>query len=249
MAHDTPPASPRLPEVPADRRFDQEETARILRRATELRPVLPATLSGAADGVTLAQLVAAAEEAGINPEAVRRAASELTVPEALRVSPWYGAATRIVEERVIGRAMAVEEFDAFTDDVRRLYGMMGVVSTTPRGLTWASLLPGTAAPAGRRLSVSLAVRGSTTVLRVEEDLTPDVAGYFGAATGFGAIGMIAAVGVLGSFGSVLAFGAPIVPVSLLAGARALFRRTAERRRAEASAIATQLATRCERSLL
>ncbi|MFN0099595.1 MAG: hypothetical protein ACKVS7_13035 [Gemmatimonadaceae bacterium] len=248
MADSDSPEERSLSPVPADRRFDRAETSRILQRAVELQPIVPTAVAEATDGVTLAQLVAAAEEAGISADAVRRAASELATPEALRTSPWLGAPARLVEERIIPREIPATEFDAVTDEIRRRFGMTGVVSATPRGVTWSSLPPGAAAPQGRRIAVSLAVRVGKTVLRVEEDLGHDIAGYFGAGIGVGLMGAFVVIASVVNAAPLLAIGAPLAPLSSWFAARHVFRRLFERRRREASTLATELAQSLEQPI-
>lgn len=65
-----------------DRRYTDHEVAEIFRRATLVRPEsrVPAT-SG--DGMTLAQLEAVAEEAGIEPARIAAAARELDAPSVI----------------------------------------------------------------------------------------------------------------------------------------------------------------------
>lgn len=229
------------------RRYDEAQTARIFRRALEMRPMVPSHVEALArgEGLTLEQLSAAAAEAGISVDAVRRAAAELDAPEALRASPFYGAPTRIVTERLIGRSVDPSEFDAFVDDVRREFGMLGVATQTPRSVTWSSLPAGAAAPAGRRISISLVAREAGTVLRLEEDLTPETAGIFGLGIAAGVLTAIVGVGGLGAIAPPLALLAPVAPLTVWAGARRLFRSVHARREEELSHRADRLAARAE----
>jgi len=229
------------------RRYDEAETTRILRRATELTAPVPARVGELArgQGITLDQLVDAAAAAGMEVDAVRLAAAELEAPEALRTSRFYGAPTRIVEERRIRRLVDPKEFDAFVDEVRRGFGILGVATVTARAVTWSSLPPGAAAPQGRRISVSLVAREAGTILRVEEDLTPETAGIFGLGIAAAIVGTVIGVGVLGNVAPPLALLAPILPVGVWSGARRLFRRVHARRRDEFVQLADRLAARAE----
>ena len=231
------------------RRYNAEETALILRRATELKPSVPERIDALSrDGITLDQLTEAATEAGIDAAAVRTAALELETPPALKSSAFFGAPTRLVEERVIDRVVQPEEFEAFVDEVRRAIGIAGVVTVTPRSMSWASLPPGSSAPAGRRLQVTLVARAETTVLRVEEDLTPDTAGL----TSIGVVALCAggfpALVALASVGPVFLVAFPIIPWGIWRGMQAGFRRTFARARREASDLATYLAQRAKTPL-
>lgn len=224
-----------------ERRYSSAETALILRRALEHRASIAGGATGAAEGVTLAQLVAAAEEAGIPAEQVRRAAADLDRPAGLRASRWLGSPTLIVEERRVARTVAREEFDAFLDAVREEFGMLGVSAPSPNAVRWSSLPPGARATDGRRLAVVLRSGPEGTVLRVEEGLQPDVAGYFGLGTGVGITGGLLAVGILGSIAPVLALAAPVVPLGAYGAARTLLRRTHRARAAELERVASRLA--------
>jgi len=231
------------------RRYDEDETARILRRANEFKPLVPARVGQLArgQGITLEQLVEAAGEAGMEVEAVRRAAAELEAPEALRTSPFYGSPTRIVIERRIRRVVDPSEYDAFVDEIRRGFGVLGVATVTARAVSWSSLPVGAAATDGRRLSVSLVSREAGTILRVEEDLTPETAGYFGVGISMSVIGsFIAFAGLASSAAAAPLFVlVPAIPIGAYAGARKLFRRVHGRREDDLILLADRLAARAE----
>lgn len=230
----------------AERRFGPDETARILKRAVELRPVTSGRLgSGDVEGLTLAQLTAAAEEAGIPAESIRRAIAEIDAPPALRVSRFYGSPTRIVEERQISRSVPADEYDGFVDELREALGMVGVATLSSRSAIWASLPPGAAAVQGRRLTVSLRSGPEGSVLRLEEDLQPEVAGYFGLGGGVGLTGGLIAFGVLGSISPLLSLLGPVIPGAAWGAARMMLRRTWRARHRELAELASRLAARAE----
>ncbi len=233
-----------------DRRFDDAEVTRILRRAVEMQSPLPVRVQELArgEGLTLAQLESAASEAGIDAALVRQAASEIDLPEALRRSAFHGAVTRAVVERVVPRELDPAEFDAFLDEVRRALGITGIGSTTARSVTWDSLPPGSSATAGRRIAVSLVVRSGMTRLRVEEDFTPDAAGIFALGLGGGGIGGIVSLAVLLGISPMLGLVAPVIPVGAYLAARGGFRRIVDRRLVELNALAERLADLAGRGL-
>jgi hypothetical protein len=83
------------------------------------------------------------------------------------------------------------------------------------------------------------------MLRVEEDLTPDVAGYFGVGTGVALIATFLSGAVLMTTMPLAALLAPAIPLGLWAGARKLFRTTHARREDELHRLADRLAARAE----
>lgn len=230
----------------AERRFGPDETARILQRAVELQPATPGRLGpGDAGGLTLAQLTAAAEEAGIPPESIRLAVAEIDAQAALRVSRFYGSPTRIVEERQIPRSVPADEYDGFVDVVREAMGMVGVATLSSRSAIWASLPPGAAAVQGRQLTVSLRSGPEGSVLRLEEDLQPEIAGYFGLGGGLSVAGGLVAFGALGSITPLLSLLGPVIPLVAWGTARTMLRRTWRARRSELAELASRLAARAE----
>jgi hypothetical protein len=119
----------------ASRRFTREESALILRRATdaERRP------SGELDaGLTLDELVAAAREAGIDPAAVRRAAALERAPVSAGRGWALGApAAPELRARLEG-CLEPDARRAFQDAVERAFGRRGAVTVEKSGaLVWS----------------------------------------------------------------------------------------------------------------
>ncbi len=167
--------------APDVRRFSDQEVSLILRRAAELQADQPA----AARGTSLADLEDIAREAGLDPALVRRAATDLaTAAPADPPSRFLGAARKLAVERVVDGELAPDDVEALVAEVRRTFADAGLVSTLGRTVTWSPTPTVTGHGAGgRRLLVTVAVRGGRTTLRAEEDLGPLAGGLFGGLMG------------------------------------------------------------------
>ena len=89
-----------MTEPDGERRFDREEAALVLRRATNDEGLV----EGARGGLTLNELVAAAREAGIDPAAVRRAATvSVPVPDPVERLLVGAPVSPVVRARFPGR--------------------------------------------------------------------------------------------------------------------------------------------------
>jgi eukaryotic-like serine/threonine-protein kinase len=170
-----------------ERRFNEEEVALIIKRAAELQQTEHVEESDRALSLTDVEQIA--REAGIDPKLIRRAALGLDQPSTtIRPSPWLGAPTRIVFERVVDGEIPIEEFEPLIAEVRRTFGDNGIPSVLGRSLAWSSSGTARRKPQGRNLDVSVVVRGGVTTIRVEEELRNLAGGLFGGLMGGGAGG-------------------------------------------------------------
>ncbi|MFW6040124.1 MAG: hypothetical protein ACOC9N_03510, partial [Gemmatimonadota bacterium] len=112
--------------------------SRILERASELQRAEPS----AADpgGLTLTELTEIAREAGIDPELLRRAASELRgrTPAATLGTRLAGAPFSILVERTVDGELPSDRFDALVPRIQRAAKGQGTASAVGRTLTWSS---------------------------------------------------------------------------------------------------------------
>jgi hypothetical protein len=115
------------------RRYSREETALILRRATDAERREPSAVEG---GLTLEEIAAAAREAGIDPAAVRRAAA-LTPAPATEARSWALGAPVAPEvgARFEGRLPASDRV-AFQTVIERAIGRRGALADEPNALVW-----------------------------------------------------------------------------------------------------------------
>jgi hypothetical protein len=166
-----------MPDSPVTgRKFNDEEVALIIKRAAELQQT-EQTADDTSSAMSLAEIEQIAKEAGIDPALIRRAAQSLDRPgESNRPSPWVGAPTKLVFERVVDGEISNDEHEALIDTVRRTIGDNGMPSVLGRTLSWSSSYQGgRRRNRGRRVDVNVVARGGVTTIRVEEELR-DVAG-------------------------------------------------------------------------
>ncbi len=169
-----------------ERKFSEEEVALIIKRATELQQTEQVEQEPST-ALSLSQVEQIAKEAGIDPLLVRRAAQGIDRPSTVnRPSPWIGAPTRLVFERVVDGEISVQDFEPLVNELRRTFGENGVPSVLGRTLAWTST--GTGArrrSTGRQIDVSVISRGGLTTIRVEEELRNIAGGLFGGLVGGG----------------------------------------------------------------
>jgi hypothetical protein len=172
--------------APAEKKFSEEEVALIIKRAAELQQT-EAIEEEKGTSLTLSEVEQIAREAGIDPALIRRAAQTLDRPaERTRPSPFIGAPTRIVYERVIDGEISNDLFEPLVNEVRRTFGDNGIPSVLGRTLAWTSTQTGGRRRArGRQIDVSVAVRGGVTTIRVEEELRNTAGALFGGLVGGG----------------------------------------------------------------
>lgn len=216
--------------VPA-RRFTEADTDAILRRTAELASGSDAATP--ARGLTVEEMEALAQEAGLSPELVRRAAREVSLRSALQPSPWTGGPRRLALERVIPGELTEEAWETIVGEVQRTLGMPGFVSRVGRTRTWSALSQTGNAGTQRMVTVTAMTQDDKTVVRIDEPLGKLAAALFGGLVGGlggGGTGMWVGIG-MGVFHSAIAAVACVI--SGVGGsyllARKLFRSAASKR--------------------
>ena len=201
-----------------ERQYSEEEVALIIKRAAELQQT-EQTEQEPSSALSLTEVEQIAKEAGIDPRLIRRAALGLDQPaQTNRPSPWLGAPTRLVFERVVEGEVPTEEFEGIVAEVRRTLGQNGLPSVLGRSLAWTSTISGRRRAQGRQVDVSVVPRGGVTTIRVEEEMRNIAGALVGGIVGGGGGGTSGAViGVgMGVFHS-----APVA-VGLLVGSLGFF---------------------------
>lgn len=176
-----------MPDPKGDaRRFNDEEVALIIKRAAELQQT-EQVAAEPSTALTLTDVEEIAKEAGIDPALVRRAAHSLDQHvEKARPSPWVGAPTRLVYERVIDAEIPVDAYEVLVNEIRRTFGDNGIPSVLGRTLAWTSTsIQGRHNRRGRKIDVSVVSRGGVTTVRVEEELGNLAGALFGGLVGGG----------------------------------------------------------------
>jgi hypothetical protein len=154
-----------------ERRFTDKEVALILRRAADLEKRAPASSGSKARGLTLRDLQEIASEAGIDPELVRRAVTEMESPRGLSSGSLLAGPGPAQRESRATRGELSR--DALADLVRlvdeEVHGQ-GTVQEALGHVRWNSQ--------GRFLStqVSLEPGDGETLIRVEERFSGAVRG-------------------------------------------------------------------------
>jgi len=168
------------------RKFNDEEVALIIKRAAELQQT-EQVAQDPANAMSLSEVEEIAKEAGIDPALIRRAANTLDQrTEITRPSPWVGAPTRLVFERVVDGEIPPDTYEPIVNEIRRTFGDNGVPSVLGRTLAWTSTsLGGRRQSRGRQIDVSVMTRAGVTTIRVEEELRNTVGALFGGLVGGG----------------------------------------------------------------
>ncbi len=115
----------------AERSYDDEEVGRVLRAAAEMQS--GRVLSGGTEGTTLSELQRIAEEVGIDPANVGRAARELDTAAKVRPSDKPDA---IFIERSVDGELSDETWDEVVSELRRFSGRPGNPKTEGNLREW-----------------------------------------------------------------------------------------------------------------
>jgi hypothetical protein len=224
------------------RRYGDDDVSRILKRATELQRAEPTAADP--EGLTLSELTEIAREAGIDPDLLRRAASEIEsrTPTRSLAERLAGAPMSIVIERTVPGELPPERFDAIIPLIQRATEGQGTASAVGKTLTWSSRTDANTAAQ----QVLVAARDGQTLIRVEDRFSSLAGGLFGGVVGgvgigagLGAGGALA--GILGSVALAIALPISVIGASY-AGARAYYVRTVRRREAAAARLVDEIAT-------
>ena len=235
-----------------ERQYSEEEVALIIKRAAELQQT-EQTEQEPSTALSLTEVEQIAKEAGIDPRLIRRAALGLDQPaQSNRPSPWLGAPTRLVFERVVEGEVPTEEFEGIVAEVRRTLGQNGIPSVLGRSLAWSATIGGRRRAQGRQVDVSVVPRGGVTTIRVEEEMRNIAGALLGGIVGGGGGGTSGAV--IG--GSMAAFHSAPLSVGLFACsisffymlARTIFGNIAAKREKELSELIGRLETQVQTAI-
>jgi hypothetical protein len=178
-----------------ERRFNEKETALILRRAAQLQARETGT-SSIHEGFSLPELETAAGDAGVSAEFVRLAAAEVAGQGAsARVNPFLGEETGIVEKARAAGAFDREDLEAVLIEMPDIVRSGGTGSASKDSLSW-SLNSVQSYNSGRSLVVRVvpSTAGGAEI-QVKSDLRSMAGGLYGSILGgLGLVGGLA-VGV------------------------------------------------------
>jgi len=223
-----------------DRRFTDKEVALILRRASDLEKRAPSTTVASGRGLTLSDLREIAAEAGIDPDLVSRAVTEMEGPRGLQTgSRLAGPGTVQREVRAVPGELSREELADLVRLVDEEVRDQGTVQEALGHVRWTSQ--------GRVLStqISLEPGGGETLMRVEERYNDALRGILhGLPAGYGFI--FGLVGAMEGFNLAMGPGAAFVLASAAAGwgvGGAIWRGLSARSRSRVRRLAEKLGMR------
>ena len=259
-AIDTAAAAPRV--------LSGTEAEAVWKRASELQALTgaivppavqpPAAPKGAplTTGYALANVRAAALEAGISGQYVSRALEDLGITPAVagagragavvtveahnsKAGFWAGAPMTLMYETKIPGEVGANEYDLVIETIRRQLGDVGQVNSIGRSLTWISTNQ------KRKATVTISSRDGFTTIRVEERMGPlagqlfgGIVGGFGGGFGGGSMGITIAI----SHSVVVTIATALgIVATAYGGARALFVRGVRERSDELKALTERLA--------
>jgi hypothetical protein len=154
----------------AVRRYSDREVEEIVRQAAEEQLAHPTE-----EGMSLRTVQQIADDVGISPERVERAARKLEVREPAQPPAesgpgafWLGSPTVIEWERVVDGEVTESAYDDIVDEVQATLSTEGQVDTLGRSLTWRTVKP----VLGKRRAVQVRVtsRGGQTRIHIQERL-------------------------------------------------------------------------------
>ncbi|MFW5947469.1 MAG: hypothetical protein ACOCUW_03155 [Gemmatimonadota bacterium] len=232
-----------MTDLPASpRRYTDAEVRKLLERATQLQQTQPAPAEGS--GLTLVQLESIAREAGIDVEAVRRAAAELDAG-AVGVGHWSsrlaGAPMGVVLVRSLPGEAAEAAVEATIPLIQAAVDAPGQASRVGRTFTWQSR----SQTSLRETRVVIRARNGETRIEVRERYSALAGTIFG--SGVGGIGIGVGFGVGAGVGTAIGsalmiFGFPIAALGVTwLGSRALYSGIVNRRREALARLVDDLA--------
>jgi len=191
---------------PRSRRFREDEVTAILRRAAdvEARPDLPA-----AGDATLDDLMRAAEDAGLDPAEVRRAAAVLPPSRGGAAAAIFGAPDRREVRALLEGVRLPEARQELVRVAERAAGRSGeVIDSDPRRFLWQET------HLGGRTRMELVETDAGTEIRVSTDRAGHYLGrWFTTFVAWAALSALTPLGSLGPVAAVLGFlVAPVVVV-------------------------------------
>ena len=229
----------------AVRRYSESEVEEIVRQAADEQLAHPTE-----EGMSLKTVQQIADNVGISPERVQRAARRLEIREP--VAPpaesgagavWLGGPTVIASERIVDGEVTQAVYEDMVDEVQATISAVGQVGTLGRSLTWST--PHSGPGVGRAVQVRVTSRGGQTRIHVQERLGELAGSLFGGIMGGGGgggLGMILGIG-MGALGAGPEVG--LIAAGWVGGmyalARTIYRAVSRKRRAELEGLSGRLA--------
>ncbi|MCK5652460.1 MAG: hypothetical protein KAJ42_13825 [Gemmatimonadetes bacterium] len=159
-----------------ERRYSDEEFALILRTASEVEdsPTPAPALAPPQEGLTLPEIQEIAQEVGIDPHRVSRAAMLLSAGETETLVRLAGGPVKYRHEHVIRGELTAEDMIRVIEVARREFETQGESREVMGALEWRGSTGGSSS-----VSVSLTPRGGETTLQTYVNRTEPLLGVFG----------------------------------------------------------------------
>jgi serine/threonine protein kinase len=233
-------------EESAVQHYSDTEVEEIVRRAADEQVAHPTE-----DGMSLKTVQQIANDVGISPDRVERAARRLDVREAVappaKSGPgafWLGSPTVIEWESVVDGEITEAAYDDIVDEIQAKFSTEGQVGTVGRSLTWRTEKP--VLGKTRALQVRVTSRGGSTRIQVQERLG-ELAVSLHSAIGIG--GGVGGVAIILGVGLGVPLGAPEIVSLLAAGwagglyalSRSIFRTVARKKRNDLEELSDRIA--------
>jgi hypothetical protein len=227
----------------AIRRYSDREVEEIVRQAAEEQLAHPTE-----DGLSLRTVQHIADDVGISPERVQRAARRLEIHEAARHPAergvgafWLGSPTVIEWERVVPGDVTQSVYDEIVADVQATFSTEGHVTTLARSLTWRATKPKLGQT--RAVQVHVSPRAGQTRIHVQERLFELGWTVFPTVWGIGGGGIAVILSLLGpELGWTAAgLGSAVWAGGMYALSRSIFRMIARRKRKDLEKLGDRIA--------
>jgi hypothetical protein len=227
-------------------RYSDGEVEEIVRHAAEEQLAHPTE-----EGMSIRTVQQIANDVGISPARVERAARNLAVresgapPAVPRAGAfWLGSSTQLLCEKVVNGEVTEAVYDEIVDEVQATLSTEGQVDTLGRSLTWRTEKP----VLGKRRAVQVRVtsRGGKTRIQVQERIGELATSIHGGIMGGGALGGVA---IILGIGLGMPVGPPEVVTLFAAGwaggmwalSRSIFGAVARRKRIDLEQLSDRIA--------
>jgi transposase-like protein len=227
------------------RRYSDSEVEEIVRQAAEEQAAHPTE-----EGMSLRTVQQIADDVGISPDRVERAARRLEVRGTAQPSAasgpgafWLGSPTVIASDRVVDGELTESVYEDIVAEIQATLATDGQVDTRGRSLTWRTTKP----VLGKRRAVQVHVtsRGGQTRIHVQERLGEMAVTLYSSILVGGGIGGVATIlGMgLGWLGAGLEAGllSAVWFPGMYALTRAIFRGVASKKRSDLEELSDRIA--------
>jgi serine/threonine protein kinase len=236
-------AAVRTEQRPA-RRYSDGEVEAIVRRAAEEQLAHPTP----EEGLSLKTVKQIADDVGISPERVERAARKLDLrgrddqpAESGLGAVWLGSPVNVELEQLLAGELSQAAYDEIVDEIQASLSTQGMVDTRGKSLTWRTEKP--VLGKARAVQVRVTARGGQTRIQIQERLFEHAWTIFPTVWGIGAGGVAVILSLVGpEIGWTIASLATTVWAGgMYALSRSIFRGVARKKRHDLAQLGERIA--------